>query len=91
MFPPTPKEAVEEWVSEMWGFLQRAAPQWSEEATIEEHEEGLGVYMFLTDPILPKNQKMVGRLMRDYAKASGWELKKILMKPSYVFFVVDKS
>jgi hypothetical protein len=76
----------------MWESLQRAAPQWDSEAVYQQDEEGRSlVTLYLLDPLNRNARKTVGRIIREFAKGSGWKLEKILLEDYFVFFVASKA
>ncbi len=81
MFPPEKTTDPNTVLQNLWGSLQRAAPdQWAQTGYIEpvEYEvETYSVVLLLREPIADKCWDPINRYVRNYTKASGWAIRSM--------------
>lgn len=75
----------------MLGSLGRAGGGFRQDVLVDPEDQVLRVTVALTDPI-PKNAKdAVRRYLNEYAKESGWQVKRLSLKHPYVRFWLSKA
>lgn len=91
MFPPKPSDNPQEWLNGLWLSLQRGGDHFGGEASLHENEEGDFIVRSRMNADLPSNiRKTVTAYMKQYAQASGWDLKASFKK-NYVELLLSRA
>jgi hypothetical protein len=84
VFPPKPTKNPQEWLKALWSSLQRGGHHFGAEAFLEQGSDGSVRMQSKMHEELPDSMRpMVKAYMRQYARASGWTLKKLSFRKGY--------
>ena len=76
----------------MWESLQRAGGHFSDDAQIDQLEDGsYFIKLFLKDTLPPSSVLHVYNFIREYGAECGWKVKKVSLQKTYVLMVVDRE
>ncbi len=73
----------------LWESLQRAGEHLSEEAILEEEEQGARAVFPLRDVLPAAGMRPLRGYIRGYIKAAGWSVKSLRIEKRYIELVCE--
>lgn len=91
MFPPTPSDKPEVWMTGLWQSLARAGSHFGEGGYLDLDDKGRTyVRVKMAEPLAKDVKKPVVEYMKQYANACGWGLQVKFEKNYIALIAVSK-